>query len=81
MDAGANWDDQRGRNRVVALRIVATWACCWRMSAEHDGKRGARKCVARAAIGTHWRPHCRGALSHHRRRRSALQWHRTGRPV
>jgi len=28
VDAGANWGDQRGRNRVVALRIVATWACC-----------------------------------------------------
>jgi len=28
VDAGANWGDQRGRNRVVALKIVATWACC-----------------------------------------------------
>jgi len=31
-DAWANWDDQRGRNRAVALRIVATWACRWRSS-------------------------------------------------
>jgi hypothetical protein len=27
MDAGANWGDQRGRNRVAALKIVAAWAC------------------------------------------------------
>ncbi|MFP5196034.1 hypothetical protein PQ786_11805 [Alcaligenes faecalis] len=28
MDAGANWCDQRGRDRVVVLKIVTTWACC-----------------------------------------------------
>jgi hypothetical protein len=27
-DAGANWRDQRGGNRAVAFKIVATWACC-----------------------------------------------------
>jgi len=57
IDAGANWSDQRGLNRAVALTIMATWACCWRMSAEHGRKRGARTTPARADIGIRQCPH------------------------
>ena len=81
MDAGANWSDQRGRNRVVAYEdrgylgmlltdVSGTWTGSVAPgSASRERHRHSRR-----------RPHWRGALSHHRRRRSALQWHRTGRP-
>lgn len=57
-DAWANWLDQRGRNRAVASRIVATWACRWRSSGTwltmaFNAIRTGGRCGARCRVAHH----------------------------